>query len=232
MHRKRIIVVDDDKDIRKLVESILAKEGFITTGAENGADAMKKIQASKPDLVLLDLQLPDKDGFEVCKDLRNDPATKYVPIVFLTVQNLDSYKIAGLEMGADDYITKPFNQTELLARVKAVLRRVDWRDKKESILKDGLLAVDLEKHSVHMDSKSLDLSPKEFGTLEVLLRASGRVVSAEELLERVWDENADPFSHAVKVTMSRLRAKLGEPGLIETVPQAGYRLAGAADGRH
>src|SRR4051812_40007764 len=122
MYRKRIMVVDDDKDIRKLVESILAKEGFITSGAESAADALKKIQTSRPDLVMLDLQLPDKDGFEVCKSLRADPATKYIPIVFLTVHNLDSYKIAGLELGADDYITKPFNQTELLARVKSVLR--------------------------------------------------------------------------------------------------------------
>jgi two-component system, OmpR family, alkaline phosphatase synthesis response regulator PhoP len=224
MHRKRIIVVDDDKDIRKLVESILAKEGFITTGAENGADAIKKIQASKPDLVLLDLQLPDKDGFEVCKDLRNDPSTKYVPIVFLTVQNLDSYKIAGLEMGADDYITKPFNQTELLARVKAVLRRVDWRDKKESILKDGLLAVDLEKHSVHMDSKSLDLSPKEFDLLVTLMRNQGKVMTRDELSETVWGHEYFENTRTVDVHVGRLRKKIFKMGdKIKTIERIGYR---------
>jgi two-component system alkaline phosphatase synthesis response regulator PhoP len=224
MHRKRIIVVDDDKDIRKLVESILSKEGFITTGAENGADAMKKIQASKPDLVLLDLQLPDKDGFEVCKDLRNDPSTKYVPIVFLTVQNLDSYKIAGLEMGADDYITKPFNQTELLARVKAVLRRVDWRDKKESVLKDGPLAVDLEKHSVHMDSKSLELSPKEFDLLVTLMRNQGKVMTRDELSETVWGHEYFENTRTVDVHVGRLRKKIFKMGdKIKTIERIGYR---------
>jgi two-component system, OmpR family, alkaline phosphatase synthesis response regulator PhoP len=224
MHRKRIIVVDDDKDIRKLVESILAKEGFVTTGAENAADAMKKIQASKPDLVLLDLQLPDKDGFEVCKDLRNDPATKYVPIVFLTVQNLDSYKIAGLEIGADDYITKPFNQTELLARVKAVLRRVDWRDKKESILTDGPLAVDLDKHAVHMDSKSLDLSPKEFDLLVTLMRNQGKVMTREELSETVWGHEYFENTRTVDVHVGRLRKKISKLGdKIKTIERIGYR---------
>jgi two-component system alkaline phosphatase synthesis response regulator PhoP len=224
MHRKRIIVVDDDKDIRKLVESILAKEGFVTTGAENGADAMKKIQASRPDLVLLDLQLPDKDGFEVCKDLRNDPSTKYVPIVFLTVQNLDSYKIAGLEMGADDYITKPFNQTELLARVKAVLRRVDWRDKKESVLKDGPLSVDLEKHAVHMDSKSLDLSPKEFDLLVTLMRNQGKVMTRDELSETVWGHEYFENTRTVDVHVGRLRKKISKMGdKIKTIERIGYR---------
>src|SRR5687767_12053872 len=105
--KKRILVVDDDKDIRKLVETILTKEGFVTVGADSAADAFKKMQSSKPDLVILDLQLPDKDGFEVCRLLRSDPSTKYIPVVMLTVQTIDSYKIAGLELGADDYITKP-----------------------------------------------------------------------------------------------------------------------------
>ena len=224
MHRKRIMVVDDDKDIRKLVESILAKEGFITSGAENAADAMKKIQASRPDLVLLDLQLPDKDGFEVCKDLRNDPSTKYIPIVFLTVQNLDSYKIAGLEMGADDYITKPFNQTELLARVKAVLRRVDWRDKKEAVLKDGPLSVDLEKHSVHLDSKNIELSPKEFDLLVILMRNQGKVMTREELSETVWGHEYFENTRTVDVHIGRLRKKISKMGeKIKTIERIGYR---------
>lgn len=224
MNRKRIMVVDDDKDIRKLVESILAKEDFVTAGADSAADALRKIQLSRPDLVILDLQLPDKDGFEVCKVLRADPATRYIPIVFLTVQNLDSYKIAGLELGADDYITKPFNQTELLARVKAVLRRVDWRDKKESILKDGILAVDLEKHAVHLDAKSVDLSPKEFDLLVTLLRNQGKVMTRQELSETVWGHEYFENTRTVDVHIGRLRrkiAKLGEK--IRTVERIGYR---------
>jgi two-component system, OmpR family, alkaline phosphatase synthesis response regulator PhoP len=224
MHRKRIMVVDDDKDIRKLVESILAKEDFITSGADSAADALRKIQASRPDLVILDLQLPDKDGFEVCKALRGDPATKYIPIVFLTVQNLDSYKIAGLELGADDYITKPFNQTELLARVKAVLRRVDWRDKKESVLRDGILAVDLEKHSVHLDAKSVDLSPKEFDLLVTLIRNQGKVMTRQELSETVWGHEYFENTRTVDVHIGRLRKKISKLGdKIRTVERIGYR---------
>lgn len=224
MNRKRIMVVDDDKDIRKLVESILAKDDFSTAGAESAADALKKIQLSRPDLVILDLQLPDKDGFEVCKALRADPATKYIPIVFLTVQNLDSYKIAGLELGADDYITKPFNQTELLARVKAVLRRVDWRDKKESILKDGALAVDLEKHAVHLDTKAVDLSPKEFDLLVTLLRNQGKVMTRQELSETVWGHEYFENTRTVDVHIGRLRKKISKLGeKIRTVERIGYR---------
>jgi two-component system, OmpR family, alkaline phosphatase synthesis response regulator PhoP len=224
MLRKRILVVDDDKDIRKLVESILAKEGFITAGAESGADALKRAQSAKPDLIILDLQLPDKDGFEVCKALRAEATTQYVPIVFLTVQNLDSYKIAGLEMGADDYITKPFNQTELVARVKAVLRRVDWRDKKESLLKDGLLLIDLEKHSVHLDSKALDLSPKEFDLLVTLLRNQGRVMTRSELSETVWGHEYFENTRTVDVHVGRLRKKIAKLGdKIKTVERIGYR---------
>jgi DNA-binding response OmpR family regulator len=218
------MVVDDDRDIRKLVESILVKEGFTTSGAESAADALRKIQASRPDLVILDLQLPDKDGFEVCKSLRADPATKYIPIVFLTVQNLDSYKIAGLELGADDYITKPFNQTELLARVKAVLRRVDWRDKKESVLRDGVLAVDLEKHSVHMDAKTIDLSPKEFDLLVTLIRNQGKVMTRQELSETVWGHEYFENTRTVDVHIGRLRKKIAKMGdKIKTVERIGYR---------
>jgi DNA-binding response OmpR family regulator len=224
MLKKRIMVVDDDKDIRRLVENILSKEGFVTVGAENAADALKKIQNSKPDLIILDLQLPDKDGFEVCKQLRADPATRYVPVVFLTVQNVDSYKIAGLEIGADDYITKPFNQTELVARVKAVLRRVDWRDKKEVALRDGQLAVDMEKHSVHMDAKPLDLSPKEFDLLVSLLRNHGKVMTRAELSETVWGHEYFGNTRTVDVHVGRLRKKLGKMGeKIRTVERIGYR---------
>ncbi len=224
MLKKRIMVVDDDKDIRRLVENILTKEGFVTVGAESAGDALKKIQNSKPDLIILDLQLPDKDGFDVCKILRADPATRYIPVVFLTVQNVDSYKIVGLEIGADDYITKPFNQTELLARVKAVLRRVDWREKKETSLKDGTLSVDMEKHAVHLDAKPLELSPKEFDLLVSLLRNRGKVMTRSELSETVWGHEYFGNTRTVDVHVGRLRKKLGKTGeKIKTVERIGYR---------
>lgn len=225
MLKRRIMVVDDDKDIRRLVESILAKEGYVTVGAESAADAFKKLQNSKPDLVILDLQLPDRDGFEVCKQLRADPSTRYIPVVFLTVQNVDSYKIAGLEIGADDYITKPFNQTELIARIKAVLRRLEWNDKRENALKDGNLTVDLEKHSVHLDAKPLDLSPKEFDLLVSLLRNHGKVMTRSELSETVWGHEYFGNTRTVDVHVGRLRKKLGKTGeKIRTVERIGYRF--------
>ncbi len=224
MLKKRILVVDDDKDIRKLVENILTKEGFATIGAESATDALKKIQSAKPNLIILDLQLPDKDGFEVCRALRSDPATKFIPVIILTVQTLDSYKIAGLEIGADDYITKPFNQTELVARVKAILRRVDWRDKSETILKDGNLSINLDKHAVHMEEKPLELSPKEFDLLFSLLKNRGKVLTRSELSETVWGHEYFGNTRTVDVHVGRLRKKLGKLGdKIKTVERIGYR---------
>lgn len=224
MLKKRILVVDDDKDIRKLVENILTKEGFATIGAESAADALKKIQSAKPNLIILDLQLPDKDGFEVCRTLRADPATKFIPVIILTVQTLDSYKIAGLEIGADDYITKPFNQTELVARVKAIIRRVDWRDKSETVLKDGNLSINLDKHAVHMDEKPLELSPKEFDLLFSLLKNRGKVLTRSELSETVWGHEYFGNTRTVDVHVGRLRKKLGKIGeKIKTVERIGYR---------
>lgn len=225
MIKKRIMVVDDDKDIRRLVESVLVKDGFLTIGAESGADALKKVGSSKPDLIILDLQLPDKDGFEVCKILRADPATRYIPVVFLTVQNLDSYKIAGLEIGADDYITKPFNQTELVARIKAVLRRTEWRDKKDPSMKEGPLSVDMEKHTVIMDGKPLALAPKEFDLLLSLMRNQGKVMTRAELSEIVWGQEYYNNTRTVDVHVGRLRRKLGKNGdRVRTVERIGYRF--------
>jgi DNA-binding response OmpR family regulator len=224
MLKKRILVVDDDKDIRKLVEGILNKEGFLTVGAESAADAFKKIQNSRPDLIILDLQLPDKDGFDVCKTLRADPATQFIPVVFLTVQSVDTYKIAGLDLGADDYITKPFNQTELVARLKAVLRRVDWRDKKQAGFQDDALAVDMEKHSVKVDGKPVDLSPKEFDLLVTLLHHRGKVMTRADLSETVWGHEYFGNTRTVDVHVGRLRKKMGKAGdNIRTVERVGYR---------
>lgn len=224
MLKKRVLIVDDDKDIRKLVENILNKEGFMTMGADSASDAIKKIQSSKPNLVILDLQLPDKDGFEVCRTLRADPATKYVPVIILTVQTLDSYKIAGLEIGADDYMTKPFNQTELVARVKALLRRTEWREKAETLLKDGGLTVSLEKHAVHLDEKLLELSPKEFDLLYTLLKNRGKVLTRSELSETVWGHEYFGNTRTVDVHVGRLRKKLSKLGeKIKTVERIGYR---------
>jgi two-component system, OmpR family, alkaline phosphatase synthesis response regulator PhoP len=224
MLKKRILVVDDDKDIRRLVENILTKEGFVTIGADTAADAIKKVQGSKPDMIILDLQLPDKDGFEVCKILRADQATRYIPVIILTVQTLDSYKIAGLEIGADDYITKPFNQTELVARVKAVMRRTEWKEKKDATLRDANLIVNMDKHAVHIDNKPVDLSPKEFDLLVVFLQNRGKVLTRAELSETVWGHEYFNNTRTVDVHVGRLRKKLAKIGdKVKTVERIGYR---------
>jgi two-component system, OmpR family, alkaline phosphatase synthesis response regulator PhoP len=225
MLKKRILVIDDDKDIRKLVENIMTKEGFVTLGAENASEAIKKIQASKPNLIILDLQLPDKDGLDVCRTLRTDPATRYIPIVILTVQTLDSYKIAGLEIGADDYVTKPFNQKELVARVKAILRRTETDGREdEMIIRDGNLVLSVEKHAVHVDDKIMDLSPKEFDLLLTLMRNKGKVLNRSELSETVWGHEYFGNTRTVDVHVGRLRKKLGKAGdKIKTVERIGYR---------
>jgi DNA-binding response OmpR family regulator len=160
----------------------------------------------------------------VCKALRADPATRYIPVVFLTVQSLDSYKIAGLEIGADDYITKPFNQTELLARVRAVIRRAEWRETKENVVKDGALSVNIEKHIAHLDGKPLDLSPKEYDLLMSLIRQRGKVMTRAELSEIVWGHEYFGNTRTVDVHVGRLRKKLAKHGdHIKTVERIGYR---------
>lgn len=224
MIKRRILVVDDDKDIRKLVENILQKEGFMTVGSESGSDALKKIQLNKPDLVILDLQLPDRDGFEVCRVIRADPTLRTVPVVMLTVQSADSFKVAGLEMGADDYITKPFKQTELIARVKALFRRVDWKDTKGNILKDESLELDTDKYTATVGNEIISLAPKEFDLLVMMMKNPGKVFSRPVLLEAVWGQEY-VNTRTVDVHIGRLRRKLGErvAEKIKTVERLGYR---------
>lgn len=224
MLKKRALVVDDEVDIRNLLEAILTKEGFTTLTASTAEEAMRKIASSKPDIIILDLQLPDKDGFEVCKQIRHDPATKHIPIIMLTVQAMDSYKITGLEIGADDYVVKPFNQSELLARIKAVLRRHTERDEKEVRLTDSALVLDLNKHTVTIRGEAVDLSPKEFDMLCLFLKKKGKVLSRQSLSEIVWGQEYFGSTRTVDVHIGRLRKKLAEYGdKIETVERLGYR---------
>src|SRR4029078_10323349 len=160
--KQKIPVVDDDADIRRLVEPILAREGFIVNSASSAAEFFKMVPQFKPQLVVLDLQLPDEDGFGILKKLRTNPATVNLPVVMLTVQSVDSYKIAGLEIGADDYIVKPFNQGEFVARIRAVLRRTKPKDQTTGIIDDGAVKLFLDQHRLEIEKKAVDLSPKEF----------------------------------------------------------------------
>lgn len=222
--KQKIMVVDDDPDIRRLVQTVLEREGFIVDSSPNAADFFKKVPQFKPDLVVLDLQLPDDDGFGIIKKLRNAPATVHIPIVMLTVQSVDSYKIAGLEIGADDYIVKPFNQGEFVARLRAVLRRTKPKDQTHGVIEDGTIKLFLDQHRLEIDKKPVDLSPKEFDLLAALMRAKNNVLTRESLCESVWGHELMDNTRTVDVHVGRLRKKLGKyENRIETVERLGYR---------
>ena len=223
---KDILVVEDEPDIRRLVVLHLEREGFRCRTASNGGDALREAQRAVPDLVVLDLMLPAIDGLEVCRRLRADAGTASVPIIMLTAKSGEVDRVVGLEVGADDYVVKPFSPTELVARVRAVLRRVQ-PDPERRVLSAGPLALDPARHVVTLRGRPLGLTPKEFDLLHALLEAAGRVLSREHLLNRVWGyARADEIeSRTVDVHIRRLRAKLGDVGSrIATVKSVGYRF--------
>ncbi len=222
----RVLIVEDEPDIRALVVHHLKREGYQVSAASNGEDALRQVQAAPPDLVLLDLMMPAMDGLEVCRRLRQDPATASLPIVMLTAKGDEVDRVLGLEIGADDYVVKPFSPKELLARVRAVLRR-SRPAPGAAPLKVGALLIDLGTHTVSVGGLALALTPKEFDLLRALVDAHGRVLSREFLLDRVWGYSraSEIESRTVDVHVRRLRVKLGPEGRrILTVKSVGYRL--------
>ena len=218
-------MIDDDASILKLVSDVLAEEGFSVTTASNGEEGIKKVYRSKPNLVILDLRLPDMDGFQICQTLKKDKSVSSIPIIMLTVKSTKSSTVAGLEMGADDYIVKPFNQEELVARVKTVLRRASGEEEVEEILKYGNMRLDLNKHTVFIKDRQVDLTPMEFNLLHVLVKKKGHVLNRNFLLETVWGYEYFGTTRTVDVHVGRLREKLASLGdKIETVEGVGYRL--------
>ena len=221
-----VLVVEDEPDIRNLIVLHLAREGFRCRVATTGEEALRQVKASSPDLVVLDLMLPEMDGREVCRRLRSDAASAALPIIMVTAKADEVDRIVGLELGADDYVSKPFSPKELVARVRAVLRRARSPEPSRA-LSSGLLTVDAERHVATLAGQSLALTPKEFDLLHVLVESVGRVLSREHLLNRVWGyARADEIeSRTVDVHIRRLRAKLGDEGRrIATVKSVGYRL--------
>lgn len=223
----RILVVEDDPDIAELVEHHLSRAGYATSVVGTGADALERIR-ERPDLVLLDLMLPGLSGFEICRKMRSDPQTATVPIIMLTARAEEESRVEGLELGADDYVTKPFSPRELLARLRAVLRRTQpWGP--DRILRLGALVVDLDRHEVSEHGRPVRLTAKEFLLLKYLIEHAGRVLSRDLLLSDVWGYQYTGGTRTVDVHIRRLREKL--PTLVEhivTIKQFGYKFVESA----
>ena len=225
--KEKILIVEDEKDIIKMLEYNLEKEGFKTVSIRNGEEALESVKKTKPDIIILDLMLPGIDGLEVCKSLKNDDKTSYIPIVMLTAKSQESDKIVGLELGADDYMTKPFSPRELIARIKAVLRRVNEKEKLPEFLKIGDLSLDFSKIQVFVKNKPVELTSKEFELLKILIKAKGRVLSREYLLDTIWgfDNAIEIETRTIDVHIRTLRKKLKtESDHIVTVKNYGYRF--------
>jgi DNA-binding response OmpR family regulator len=224
---KKILVVEDDADIAQLVKLYLEKEGFRTLVANSGGEALKLIKSDCPDLLVLDLMLPEIDGIEVCKRVRNTPDTALLPIIMLTAKAEESDTIIGLELGADDYVTKPFSPKALVARVNALLRRLDRQpEDNQSTFTFGPLIMDLSRHEVTVNGKEVSLTAKEFGLLEHLLRNPGRVLTRDVLLNAVWGYDYFGTTRTVDVHVRRLKLKIP---LLDTaiisVKSLGYKLS-------
>jgi DNA-binding response OmpR family regulator len=221
-----VLVVEDEPQIQELVAVNLEHSGHKVLRASSAEEAQAAIRAELPDVLVLDWMLPGESGIALARKLRSDERTRELPILVLTARAMEQDKITGLEAGADDYLTKPFALAELVARVQALGRRT--RPALPPVLRRDGVELNVSRHQVLRDDRYIGLSRKEFAVLEVLMRAEGAVVSAEELLEQAWDEHIDPFTNAVRVTIMTLRKKLGQPAVIHTVPGVGYQMGGTA----
>ena len=226
MAKAKIQIVDDEKNIVEALRYNLDREGFETIVAYDGLAALEQARRELPDLIMLDWMLPGIDGLEVCRRLSQEEATRHIPVLMLTVRSDETDKVLGLEMGADDYVTKPFSTREVVARVKALLRRRPEAARSESFELQNL-RVDWARHRVTLDGQPLELTSKELGLLKALVEARGRVLSREQLLDQVWgyDQAEGVGTRTVDLHVSQLRKKLGELSRrLVTVKNAGYRL--------
>lgn len=225
--RPKILVVDDEPEAVELVEFNLKQAGYSVVTAADGAEALAKARTAQPSLIVLDLMLPEVDGLEVCKMLRRDPATASIPIVMLTAKAAEIDRVLGLELGADDYITKPFSPRELVLRVKRIIHR-DQPGEDQDKLTFGDLLLDVPRHLVTWRGKSIKLTATEFRLLIILARRRGRVQSREQLLRDVWEYNSLVDTRTVDTHMRRLREKLGPAAkFLDTVRGVGYRFVEA-----
>jgi two-component system phosphate regulon response regulator PhoB len=225
MPKPCILVVDDEEDILELVRYNLAKEGYLVETVASGEDALNIVRRRKPDLVLLDLMLPGLDGLEVCKKLKADSATAPIPIVMLTAKGEDADIVSGLELGADDYITKPFSPRVLTARVRAALRRRRDKPFTDALVRTAEIAIDLGRHEVRVADAAIELTATEFNILHFLAARPGLVFTRGQIIDAVKGNDYPVTERSVDVQIVNLRRKLGESGdRIETVRGVGYRL--------
>jgi two-component system phosphate regulon response regulator PhoB len=227
MTKETILIVEDDEDILGLLEYNVEAAGYLPIIAADGASALAKARQHTPDLILLDLMLPGMDGFEVCKELKKMPETASAPIIMLTARGEEVDRIVGLELGADDYVVKPFSPREIILRIKAILRRSGQSEPPRQVWRLEGLAVDLDAHKVEVDTEEVQLTATEFKLLSELIRSQGRVQTRDQLLNSVWGYEFDGYARTVDTHVRRLRQKIGPYSkFVETVRGVGYRFRG------
>ena len=223
---KTILIIDDDKKLNNLLSDYFSKFGFKVTTVTHPDEGLKILKRELPDIIILDIMLPKMDGFEVCKEIRKEYS---VPIIMLTARGEVTDRIVGLELGADDYLPKPFEPRELVARIQSVLRRSS-EDLKSGIIKFGRLVVDIEKHSVLLDGENVDLTTMEFEILSLFIRNPGKVFTRDHLMDRIRGIEWEAFDRSIDVLISRLRQKLNDhpkkPSFIKTIWGTGYKFIG------
>jgi len=228
---KRVLVVEDDPDIVELIDHYLRAEGFAVEALGDGRQALARLRGGGHDVVILDLQLPGMDGLSLCAELRRDKRTRNLPVIMLTARGDEADRVVGLEVGADDYVVKPFSPKELVARVRALMRRLERPEEdEEAPLVLGRLEIDESRHTVKWEGQPVRLTAKEFALLLALVEANGRVLTRQSLLERVWGYSYAEGTRTVDVHVRHLREKL--PGIAErlvTVKSLGYRMAREGD---
>jgi two-component system phosphate regulon response regulator PhoB len=223
--KPKILVVDDEPEAVELLEFNLKQAGYVVSTAGDGAEALKRARSQTPDMIVLDVMLPEMDGFEICKSLRLDSSTAKIPIIMLTAKAAEIDRVLGLELGADDYLTKPFSPRELLLRIKKILGRGQSEEKLRDQLRFGDLLIDVPRHIASWKAKTIELTATEFRLLTVLSQRAGRVQSRDQLLRDVWEYDSLIDTRTVDTHMRRLREKLGPASKhLDTVRGVGYRF--------
>ena len=222
---KSILIIEDEKDIVDLIEYHLKQSGFSVSSALDGPTGLERARKKNPNLIILDLMLPGMEGKDICRSLKSNPVTQSIPILMLTAKGEESDRLIGFELGADDYVTKPFSPKELVLRVKAILRRKEVDSEGEKVIQIGHLLIDIDRHHVSVKKSPIDLTSTEFKLLVELASKKGRVQTREHLLDRVWGYTYEGYARTVDTHIRRLREKMGSLGdSIETIRGVGYRF--------